>query len=410
MKKSLLFGLTQTNPYGMMITVSKARMCLKEVQVDMKILITGANGFMGRNLCDSLRHARPDDTLSLIDVRSTPEDWRAAAVEADFVFHLAGVNRPQDPAEFLQGNRDLTQNLMTLLETGKKPPVVISSSTQAALDNPYGQSKRAAEDAVRAYGERSGAPVYIYRLTNVFGKWSVPNYNSAVATFCYNIARGMPIKVNDPSVDLRLCYIDDVVSEFLRALEGQAEKGNEGFYQVSPVHEVKLGAMAEMIQSFRDMRNRLDSPDQSDPLTAKLYATYLSFLPPEDFARTPVIHTDARGSFTELIHLGGHGQVSLNVSKPHITKGEHWHHTKHEKFIVVAGEGVIRFRKPDESTVITYRVNGEVPQVVDIPPGYTHNIENTGDTDMITVMWANECFDPGRPDTFRLPVDPRKED
>lgn len=376
----------------------------------MHILVTGANGFMGRNLCHTIRHARPDDTIMPIDVSSTAQELESAAQKADFVFHLAGVNRPQNPEEFMQGNRDLTQTLMSMLEAAKKPPVLLSSSIQAALDNPYGQSKRAGEEAVFAYGQRTGAPVYVYRLPNAFGKWSRPNYNSAVATFCHNIARGLPITVNDPAVQLRLCYIDDIVDECLRALDGQPTYASDGFCEVRPVHEVLLGDMAALIESFRELRDHLDTPDQSDPLTAKLYATYLSFLPPEDFARTPVVHSDARGSFTELIHMGGHGQVSVNVSKPHITKGEHWHHTKHEKFIVLSGEGVIRFRKPEDKTVISYRVSGETPQIVDIPPGYTHNIENLGDTDMITLMWANECFDPTRPDTLRLMVDPAKEE
>jgi len=376
----------------------------------MHILITGANGFMGRNLCHTLSTLRPDDTLMKIDIDSTPEALCEAAHQADFVFHLAGVNRPQDPGEFMQGNRDLTQKLMELLMQGKKPPVWLSSSIQAELDNPYGASKRAGEQAVRDYGEKTGAEVYIYRLPNAFGKWSRPNYNSAVATFCHNVARGLPITVNDPSVRLRLCYIDDIVNECLRALEGKPGRREDGLCAVEPEHIILLGDMAAMIQSFAQMRDHLDTPDQSDPLTAKLYATYLSFLPPEDFARTPVIHSDHRGSFTELIHLGGHGQVSVNVSRPHITKGEHWHHTKHEKFIVVSGEGVIRFRRPEEQTVITYRVSGAVPQIVDIPPGYTHNIENTGDVDMVTLMWANECFDPTKPDTFRLNVEPEKEE
>ena len=376
----------------------------------MHILITGANGFMGRNLCYTLRTLRPDDVLYRIDVQSTEEELKNAALEAEFVFHLAGVNRPQKTEEFMQGNRDFTEKLMELLENGKKPPVWVSSSIQAELDNPYGESKRAGEAVVRAYAERTGAPAYIYRLPNAFGKWSRPNYNSAVATFCYNIARGLPITVNDPAVRLRLCYIDDIVAEALRALDGQPAVGENGLCYVKPEHTILLGEMADMLQAFRAMRDHLDTPDQTDPLTAKLYATYLSFLPPEDFARTPVVHADHRGSFTELIHMGGHGQVSVNVSKPHITKGEHWHHTKHEKFIVVSGEGVIRFRHPEEQTIIAYHVSGDVPKVVDIPPGYTHNIENTGDTDMVTLMWANECFDPAKPDTFRLTVDPAKEE
>ena len=376
----------------------------------MHILITGAKGFMGRNLSYTLATLRPEDTLDLIDTNSTVEEMEQAAQRADFVFHLAGANRPKDPAEFMQGNGDLTQKLMLLLENAKKPPVWLSSSIQAALDNPYGQSKRAAEAAVRTYGERNAVPVYMYRLPNVFGKWSQPNYNSAVATFCYNLSRGLPITVNDPAVKLNLVYIDDLVNECLRALDGAAAMGEDGYCRVEPVHTILLGDMANLLTSFRDMRDHLDTPDQSDPLTAKLYATYLSFLPEHDLARQAVTHSDYRGSFTELIHLAGHGQVSVNISKPHITKGEHWHHTKHEKFIVLSGEGVIRFRKPEESTVISYRVSGDVFQVVDIPPGYTHNIENTGDTDMITLMWANEVFDPARPDTFPLPVEPVKEE
>lgn len=374
----------------------------------MKILVTGSAGFMGRNLCAALEQERPQDTVLAIDVHSAPEALEEAAAEADFVFHLAGVNRPKTEAEFMQGNGDLTARLMALLARGKKPPVVLSSSTQAALENAYGQSKRAAEKAVVEYGLTTGAQTYVYRLTNAFGKWSRPNYNSAVATFCHNIAWGLPIQVNDPSVTLRLNYIDDIVAEFLRALEGHPTRGKDGLCCVEPVHTILLGDLARMIQRFHDMRDTLDTPDQSDPLTRKLYATYLSFLPPDDFARIPVCHADQRGSFTELIHMGGYGQVSVNVSHPHITKGEHWHHTKHEKFIVVSGKGMIRFRKPGDGTVLSYPVDGETFKVVDIPPGYTHNIENTGDTDMITLMWANERFDPAHPDTFRLPVETEK--
>ncbi len=377
----------------------------------MNILITGAKGFIGRNLTAELSNRASDAGYVLypIDVDATPEQLQEAVSQADFVFHLAGVNRPKDPAEFAAGNRDFTQTLMEMLEGAKKPPVLLTSSIQAALDNPYGQSKLGAEQAVMDYAARTGAPVYCYRLPNAFGKWSRPNYNSAVATFCHNLTRGLPITVNDPSVMLNLAYIDDIVEEFLRALEGSPCREGE-FCAVQPVHQIRLGDMAELLRSFGQMRDRLDVPDQSDPLTRKLYATYLSFLPPEDFSRTPVIHSDARGSFTELLHLGGYGQVSLNVSKPHITKGEHWHHTKHEKFIVIQGEGVIRFRKPGDETVISYRVSGETQTVVDIPPGYTHNIENLGDTDMLTIMWANERFDPAHPDTYRLPVAPERKE
>ena len=371
----------------------------------MNILITGARGFMGKNLRSALTGRCGDaHRLMLLDMPHTEEELLAAAAEADFVFHLAGVNRPTDPADFQKGNADFTRQLLTLLkERGKRPPVLLSSSIQAALENPYGQSKLSAEQAVADYGRETGSAVYLYRLPNVFGKWSRPNYNSAVATFCHNVARGLPITVNDPSVTLRLVYIDDVVEEFLRAMEGQPHREGE-WCTVQPVHEVNLGHMAELIQSFPALRDSLTAPDQSDPLVKKLYATYLSFLPPEDFSRPTVTHADQRGSFTELLHMGSRGQVSLNVSKPHITKGDHWHQTKHEKFIVLQGEGVIRFRKVGDSTVIAYKVSGENLTVVDIPTGYTHSIENTGDTDMLTLMWANEVFDPARPDTLRLPV------
>lgn len=371
----------------------------------MNILITGARGFMGKNLRSALTGRYGDaHRLMLLDMPHTEEELLAAAAEADFVFHLAGVNRPTDPADFQKGNADFTRQLLTLLkERGKRPPVLLSSSIQAALENPYGQSKLSAEQAVADYGRGTGSAVYLYRLPNVFGKWSRPNYNSAVATFCHNVARGLPITVNDPSVTLRLVYIDDVVEEFLRAMEGQPCREGE-WCAVQPVHEVNLGHMAELIQSFPALRDSLTAPDQSDPLVKKLYATYLSFLPPEDFSRPTVTHADQRGSFTELLHMGSRGQVSLNVSRPHITKGDHWHQTKHEKFIVLQGEGVIRFRKVGDSTVIAYKVSGENLTVVDIPTGYTHSIENTGDTDMLTLMWANEVFDPARPDTLRLPV------
>ena len=304
----------------------------------MRIMITGAGGFMGRNLCEVLREQHPEDRLDLIDLATPRQTLEAAAVEADFVFHLAGVNRPRDPDEFMRGNGDFTLELTALLERGKRPPVVLASSIQAALDNPYGASKRAAEDAVAAYARRCETRAYLYRLPNVFGKWSRPNYNSVVATFCHNIARGLPITVNDPAAQVPLVYIDDVAAAFVRALEGAALPDEEGRCAVKPEYRITVGDLAAMLGRFRDMRDRLECPDQSDPLTAKLYATYLSFLPPEDFARPTVTHADARGSFTELLHLGGHGQVSVNVSRPHITKGEHWHHTKHEKFVVLSGE------------------------------------------------------------------------
>lgn len=371
----------------------------------MDLLITGANGFIGKNLRASL--AQSDHRLWLIDVESTEGELREAAQAADFVFHLAGVNRPKDDAEFDTGNAGFTETLAALLENGKKPPVLMSGSTQAALQNPYGRSKLKAEEALRAYAQRTGAPVYLYRLTNAFGKWSRPNYNSAVATFCHNIARDLPVQVSDPAHVLRLVYIDDVVEEFLRAMEGRPTPGDSGFCAALPEHEITLGGLVRLLEAFRSSRETLLVPDQSDAFTRKLYATYQSFLPEDGFAYRPLCHADARGSFTELLRMGGHGQVSVNVTRPGVCKGEHWHHSKHEKFIVVAGQGVIRLRSPYSDTVLRYEVSAEPPTVVDIPPGYTHNIENLGENDLVTLMWASEAFDPQRPDTYRLPVEPQ---
>ena len=392
----------------------------------MNILVTGARGFVGKNLVAALQNIRDgkERTHPELDIREifeydtdgSPEQLADYAKSADFVFHLAGVNRPKTAEEYLPGNTGSLEILLAALQNAdNRCPVMLASSAQASLvwryaGSEYGKAKLACEKLLRTYAAETGAEALIYRFPNVFGKWSRPNYNSVVATFCHNIARGLPITVNDPAAQVPLVYIDDVAAAFVRALEGAAMPDAEGRCAVKPEYRITVGDLAAMLGRFRDMRDRLECPDQSDPLTAKLYATYLSFLPPEDFARPTVTHADARGSFTELLHLGGHGQVSVNVSRPHITKGEHWHHTKHEKFVVLSGEGVIRFRRPGDATVISYRVSGEVPQVVDIPPGYTHNIENTGDTDMITLMWANECFDPARPDTIRLPVEAPKEE
>jgi UDP-2-acetamido-2,6-beta-L-arabino-hexul-4-ose reductase len=374
----------------------------------MNLLITGANGFMGKNLRISLEVR--GDSVFAADIDTPAEVLRAAALEADFVFHLAGVNRPTDEADFQKGNADFTTELLALLEQGRRPRVLMSGSTQAALDNPYGQSKRLAEEAVRAYAARTGAPVYLYRLTNAFGKWSRPNYNSAVATFCHNIARGLPVTVADPARTVRLVYIDDVVAEFLRALDGKPTAGEADFCFAGPEYEVTLGRIVGLLEGFREGRETLRIPDQSDPFVRKLYATYQSFLPEDGFAYSPVTHADARGSFTELLRMDGYGQVSVNIIMPNICKGEHWHHTKHEKFAVVAGRGVIRFRSPFSDRVLEYPVAGDTISVVDIPPGYTHNIENTGETDMVTLMWASEPFDPQRPDTWRLPVQPQGRD
>lgn len=365
------------------------------------ILVTGSNGFIGRALCMDL--ARREDVLLLRhNHESTQAELHEALARADLIFHLAGVNRPNDPAEFLSGNAVLTQEICShLIKIGRAPKFVFSSSIQAELDNPYGLSKRQAEEEVQEYGIGSGAEVAVYRFPNVFGKGGRPNYNSAVATFCYNIARDLEITVNDPGVEMNLVYIDDVVEEFLRVLDGRPTR--QGTFCAVPVqHTVRLGRIVDLLQEFKQSRIDLQVPDQGDAFSKKLYATYLSYLPTDRFSYPLKMHVDERGSFTEFLKLTGRGQVSVNISKPHITKGNHWHHTKNEKFLVVSGSGVIRFRKAgdQEGGVIEYFVSGEKLEVVDIPPGYTHNIENLGESDMVTVMWANESFDPERPDTI----------
>ena len=362
------------------------------------VLVTGSNGFVGKNLTVSLAQ-RKDVKVIGFDVSDDQNTLPSLLAQADFVFHLAGVNRPQNAEEFTTGNAGLTQTIVSLLqEQHKQAPLLISSSTQAAQENPYGISKRAAEDAVFAYGE-TGAPVHVFRLPNVFGKWCRPNYNSAVATFCNNIACGLPIQINDPSVMMTLVYIDDVVNAFIQALDGVLDQ-SDTFCQVQPVHSATLGEIAGLIQSFRDSRLDRSVPDMSDPLTKKLYSTYLSYLPTDQFSYPLHMNLDDRGSFTEFLKTNDRGQVSINISRPGITKGNHWHHTKNEKFLVVSGEGVIRFRKVGGKEVVEYRVSGSALEVVDVPTGYTHDITNTGTADMVTVIWCNELLDLDKPDTY----------
>lgn len=363
------------------------------------VLITGSEGFVGKNLRLTLQQ-RADVRLLTFDIQNDPADLNSLLDQADFIFHLAGVNRPQNPDEFKTGNTDLTGQICRYLTaSGRNVPVAITSSTQAALDNPYGVSKRGAEEVVFTYGQETGADVYVFRLPNVFGKWCRPNYNSGVATFCNNIACDLPVQVNDPSVVMSLVYIDDVVKTFITALDGVCEQ-QDGFNMVQPVHSVKLGAIVDLIKSFRESREKRSLPNMSDPFTKKLYSTYLSYLPTDKFSYPLKMNVDERGSFTEIIKTPDRGQVSVNISKPGITKGNHWHHTKNEKFIVVSGEGVIRFRKIESAEIIEYPVSGAKLEVVDIPTGYTHNISNLGSSDLVTVMWCNELFDPENPDTF----------
>lgn len=368
------------------------------------VLITGSEGFVGKNLCVSLQQHLEIRLLSY-DINNSLEELEILLNQADFVFHLAGVNRPQRPEEFKSGNTGLTEHICNLLAaSGRKVPIAITSSIQAAMDNQYGTSKRGAEDAVFQYGKNTGAVVYVFRLPNVFGKWCRPNYNSGVATFCNNIAHDLPIQVNDPEVVMNLVYIDDLVSAFAALLDGVSEV-QDGFCMVQPVYTVKLGAIVDMIRSFRDSRDLKSIPDMGDPFAKKLYSTYLSYLPKDQFSYPLKMNVDGRGSFTEFIKTPDRGQVSVNISKPGITKGNHWHHTKNEKFLVVSGQGVIRFRKIGSAEIIEYSVSGEKLEVVDIPTGYTHNISNTGTSDLVTVMWCNEMFDPEKPDTFFEPVE-----
>lgn len=389
----------------------------------MNILVTGAKGFVGKNLLSQLRNIRDgkaknyavggDLTLYEYDLDSTPEELDAYCRDADFVFNLAGVNRPQNPAEFMQGNFGFASTLLdTLKRHGNTCPVMISSSIQAELDNPYGESKRAGEQLLFDYAQDTGARVLVYRFPNLFGKWCRPNYNSAVATFCHNIAHDLPITVNDPSVELHLVYIDDVVDELIGALTGGEHREGK-FCYVPTTHRITLGEITELLYSFRKMPETLAVPDTTkDGFTKKLYSTYLSYLPTERFAYGLKMNVDPRGSFTEILRTADRGQFSVNVSKPGITKGQHWHHTKNEKFVVVHGHGLIQLRKvgTDDNgqpyPVIDFEVSGEKIEVVEMIPGYTHNIVNLSDTeDLVTFMWCNECFDASKPDTYFEPVE-----
>jgi len=369
----------------------------------MKILVTGANGFIGKNLTAELRNQQYEDIYEY-DIHTDPALLDEYCKEADFVFHLAGANRPQEQSEFMEINFGLTSILLeTLKRHHNTCPIMVASSIQAALENSYGMSKKACENLLFLYGRETGAKVLVYRFPNVFGKWCRPNYNSVIATFCYNIANDLPIQVNDSDVMMNLVYINDVVDELIHALNGRHHKAGD-YCEVPIIHFIRLGKIADLIRSFRESRNTLNVPDMSDGFTKKLYSTYLSYLPQDQLSYPLKMNIDSRGSFTEFIKTEGSGQVSVNIIKPGITKGNHWHHTKSEKFLVVSGKGVIRFREIGSGYVVQYHVRGENLEVVDIPIGYTHNIENIGETDLVTIMWANEQFDPYKPDTFLLEV------
>lgn len=369
----------------------------------MKILVTGADGFVGKNLTAELRSRGHE--IYYYELDCDHELLREYIRDCGFVFHLAGVNRSVDEGAFDVGNRGFTADLLALLrQHGNGCPVAVSSSIQAERDNPYGRSKRGAEEEAFAHAAKCGARVLVYRLPNLFGKWCRPNYNSAVATFCHNIARGLDIALNPDNPELTLCYIDDLLDEFMLALEGREHRGEDGFCYVPVTYQVRLFEIANLLWGFKRSRELLEIPDMADGFIRKLYSTYLSYLPPDQFSYGLKMNVDNRGSFTEFVRTPERGQVSVNISRPGITKGNHWHHSKNEKFLVVCGRGVIRFRQVGSDEVFEYFVSGERLEVVDIPCGYTHNIENLGDCDMVTIMWANEPFDPERADTYFLEV------
>ncbi len=373
------------------------------------ILITGAGGFVGKNLVETLKAAGYTDLLCF-DIDDTADTLRAYCEQAAFVVHLAGINRPKDPSEFYSGNQGLTEQMLAnLAAAGNKAPVLVTSSIQAELENDYGKSKLAAEQAIFAHGTATGAPVYVFRMEGVFGKWCRPNYNSVVATFCHNVAHGIPLEIRDPSYTFPLMYIDDVVSCIIEAMDKpeaiMMDKSVPPICRMHPVHTVTLGQLAEIITGFADGRKTLATPYLEDgSIEKKLYSTYLSYLPEDGFSYPLTMHCDNRGSFTEILRSPERGQCSVNTIRPGITKGNHWHNSKNEKYLVVSGECTTRLRKVGTDKVIEYVTNGTDLKVIDIPTGYTHNIQNTGETDAAVFMWVNEPFDPEHPDTIFLEV------
>ncbi|WP_271678565.1 UDP-2-acetamido-2,6-beta-L-arabino-hexul-4-ose reductase [Thermomonas mangrovi] len=368
----------------------------------MKVLVTGADGFIGRNLRVALGEREGFEVLPVTRA-SSEADLAAAAAGADAVIHLAGVNRPADPVEFATGNADFTARLCALLSaTGRAIPVAFASSIQAARDNAYGASKRAAEAHLAAYGEATGASVALYRFANVFGKWSRPDYNSAVATFCHNIARGLPIRIDDPSAPLRLIYIDDVVAELLRFLAdpGQGVR----FPEPGPVHATTVGELARQVEAFRDVRSTLVSERVGAGLVRALYATYVSFLPPGSFSYPVPMHGDARGVFVEMLKTPDCGQFSFFTAHPGVTRGGHYHHTKTEKFLVIKGRARYRFRELLTDQTFEVESDGGTALVVETIPGWAHDITNIGDDELVVMLWANEIFDRQRPDTVASKV------
>lgn len=369
----------------------------------MNVLVTGSNGFIGRNLLVWLAQLDAQQVLT-VDKDTHPDEFEYCLSRADWVFHLAGINRPENDEEYRSGNVDLTRYVCERLSARRAAiPVTLTSSVQAELDNPYGQSKRDAEEVVKGYGAATGAPVMIYRLSNVFGKWCQPHYNSVVATFCHQVARDLPVMVSDPERVLELVYIDDVIREFV-ALLGRAANSAGIYGSVTPVYKMTLSGLLALLQSFREGRRSLFAPDAEDPLVRKLYATYVSHLPPEGFAYSLPARPDARGTLAEFMKVPNAGQFFVSRTKPGVTRGEHYHNTKVEKFLVLEGEAIVRFRIVDGKEIIEHRIRGEELRPIDIPVGYAHSIQNTGSSELVTLFWANEEFDPQHPDTFSAAV------
>ncbi|WP_170075520.1 polysaccharide biosynthesis C-terminal domain-containing protein [Paraclostridium dentum] len=389
-----------------------------------KILVTGSNGFVGKNTVVALNEAKKYEVIT-IDRQNSEEELRQATLKADFIVHLAGVNRPKETSEFYEGNGGLTEKIVSFLKNeNKNTPILITSSTHAEIDNDYGKSKKQSEDELIKYSDECNAKVYIFRLPNLFGKWCKPNYNSAVTTFCYNIAHDLDVWVNDPSIELSLVYIDDVVESIVECIEGwnmlNLNEINEEvaltttgsncvqidkyYYEVTTVYKRTLGNIVDSLKMFRNMRKSLLIPDLSDGFNKALYSTYLTYLEEDDFSYFLDKKEDNRGWLAELVKSEQFGQMFVSKTHPGITRGNHWHHTKTEKFMVIQGQANIRFRKIDGEKVIEYIVDGEKPQVLDIPPGYTHSIENIGQDEVITLFWSNEMFNPEKPDTYFLEV------
>lgn len=368
----------------------------------MKVLITGVNGFVGQNLVAHLNE-RADIEVLRFTRENAQADLPGLVAQADFIFHLAGVNRPQDPKEFQTGNTDLTQALVDALKACERQvPVVYTSSSQAVLDNPYGISKRGAEQALLELAASHAVPVHLFRLPNVFGKWARPNYNSAVATFCHNIARDMPIQINDPDARIMLVYIDDVIRHFIAIMDGKLSVGS--FVSVEPQHSISVGELAKQLYAFRDSRKTLITEPVGTGLVRALYSTYLSYLPPEQFNYEVPKYGDSRGVFVEMLKTKDSGQFSFFTAHPGITRGGHYHHSKTEKFLVIKGQACFRFRHIVSGEFYELFTTGEQPEIVETVPGWTHDITNVGDDEMVVMLWANEIFDREHPDTYARPV------